>query len=304
MIVTQPRLNVGLTTFGRAAEPDALLHAADCADAAGIDALTVFDHVVLGGDLDKYPWGQFPGGPEVPWLEPMTLLAAIAGRTSRIRLATGVLIAPLRGAAVLAKSAATLDLISGGRLDLGVGTGWLDKEYEAVGMDFAARGALLTDTLAACQALWQGGPTAFESASISFTDVWCHPTPVQAGGVPFWISGALHRRNLDRIVRFGSGWLPSPSAPADEVRQGIAVLREALPRAGRDPQSVRVRISLPVIRDGHKRPLLRQSFEEVPALLEAGATDVHTPLAAWERALGGTDQACAALAGAWRQQLG
>lgn len=298
------RLNVGLTNFGRAGEPAALLAAASSADAAGIDAVTVFDHVVLGGALDTYPWGEFPGGPEVPWLEPLTLLAAIAARTSRIRLATGVLIAPLRGATVLAKTAATLDLISGGRLDLGVGTGWLAKEYEAAGMDFAARGQLLTDTLAACQALWKGGPTEFRSPSLTFSGVWCHPTPVQAGGVPLWISGGLHRRNLDRIVRFGTGWLPSPGARVEEVTAGIPKLHEALSAARRDPAEVRVRVALPVARASDGRPDLDAAFAAVPALLQAGATDVHTPLAAWERPLGGADAACQALAQAWRRHVG
>src|SRR4051812_14877861 len=99
------------------------------ADKAGIDRIVVVDHVVMGPHTEAYSWGKFPTPPDSPWLEPLTCLAVIAGATSRVRLGTGILIAPLRSGAVLAKTAATLDVLSGGRLDLGVGTGWQKEEY-------------------------------------------------------------------------------------------------------------------------------------------------------------------------------
>ncbi len=300
----EPRLHLGLANYGPTTVPARLLDDASAADAAGIDALTLVDHVVLGGNLGRYPYGAFPGGPETPWLEPLTMLAGIAARTSRIRLATGVLIAPLRGAAVLAKAAATLDLLSGGRLDLGVGTGWLAKEYEAAGLDFADRGGLLDDTLAACEALWRGGPTAFSSPRLSFDDVWCHPTPAQRDGIPLWLAGELHRRNLDRIVRHGSGWIPSPTATVDDVRAGVDAVHQALASAGREPGSVRVRVALPVIRDDDRRPQLDRSFAAVPDLLAFGATDVHTPLGQWCRNPADVSLCCERLVRAWRAQVG
>lgn len=302
-MANEPRLNIALANYGPGVAPGLLLEAASAADAAGIDGLTVVDHVVLGGDLDSYPYGSFPGGLDGPWLEPMTVLAAISARTSRIRLATGVLIAPLRGAAVLAKTAATLDLFSGGRLDLGVGTGWLHKEYEAAGLPFALRGRLLDDALAACQALWQGGPTSFRSPRLAFDDVWCHPTPVQTGGIPLWIGGELQARNVERIVRHGSGWIPSPTATVDDVRNGVVQLRGALAAAGRDPASVRIRVALPVQRDEDRRPLLDRTFAVVPALLALGATDVHTPLAQWCRDPSEFRQSCERLAAAWTAHI-
>jgi probable F420-dependent oxidoreductase len=304
-----PRLNLALANYGRGALHDgrasarALLDLAAAADTAGIGALTVVDHVVLGSELGGYPYGTFPGGPDAPWLEPLTLLAAIAARTEQIRLTTGVVIAPLRGAAVLAKTAATLDVLSNGRLDLGVGVGWLAKEYEAAGLQFAQRGRLLDDTLAACTALWRGGPTSFSSPRLQFDDVWCNPLPVQPGGVPIWISGELHERNIARIVRHGSGWLASPDAMLDQVRTGAATLRARLAAAGRDPASVRIRVALPVLRDSAGRPLLEQSFAIVPELL-AFATDVHTPLSVWCRDTSEADERCACLAAAWKGALG
>src|SRR5262245_64884473 len=105
--------------------------------------------------VEAYEWGPFPFPIEVPWLEPLSVLAAIAGATRRVRLATGILVAPLRPAVLLAKTAASLDVLSQGRLELGVGVGWQREEFEAEGLDFAARGELLTETLAACRVLWR-----------------------------------------------------------------------------------------------------------------------------------------------------
>lgn len=281
-----PRLIVGLSNyhdFLPSGGWDGLLDVAQAADAAGVDALSVVDHVVLGGDLSGYPYGSFPGGAEAPWLEPLTTLAAIAGRTRDVRLFTGILIAPLRPPALLAKMAATLDQLSNGRLDLGVGTGWLAKEYEAAGLDFGARGRLLDDALGICQALWSGQPTSWSSPHLSFDDVTCSPTPVQPGGVPFWVGGELHPRNVARIVRFASGWIPSPPTGREQAAAGAATLREALTAAGRDPAGFRVRMSLPVVRDDDRRPDLARSLEAVPQLVAAGATDVFVPLAAFAR---------------------
>jgi probable F420-dependent oxidoreductase len=294
------RLNLGLANYGEGVSVPGLLDVAAVADAAGIDAVTLVDHIVLGGDLAQYPYGSFPGGVDAPWLEPLTLLAAMAVITRRIRLMTGVVIAPLRGAAVLAKTAATLDVLSEGRLDLGVGVGWLPKEYEAAGLPFSERGRMLDDVLAACRALWSG-ETSFRSERLAFDDVWCRPLPVQPAGVPLWISGELHPRNVARLVRHGSGWIPSPDARLDAVAAAIPRLREALSVAGRDPASMRVRVSLPVVRDHDRRPQLDESFALVPKLLELGATDVYTPMVLWSRTPSSAGEWCARLASAWRE---
>ena len=121
----------------------AVVEAARVADAAGIHQLVVPDHVVMGTRTDRYPFGKFPYGPEEPWPEPLIVLAAIAGATERVRLATGILISPLRPAVLLAKTAATLDQVSHGRLDLGVGIGWQREEYAAEGIPFADRRSAL-----------------------------------------------------------------------------------------------------------------------------------------------------------------
>src|SRR3954452_18001098 len=184
-------LSLGVPNFGAWADdwPD-VLDLARAADDAGVDRLVVTDHVVMGRNTDAYVWGRFPTPPEAPWLELLTCLAAIATATTRVRLATGIVIAPLRPAAVLAKTVATLDVLSGGRVDLGVGVGWQREEYVATGVDFSRRGDLLDHTIAACRELWSALPASYDGGGISFRDVYCSPLPSQ-GRLPVWFSGTL-----------------------------------------------------------------------------------------------------------------
>src|SRR5262245_13979784 len=222
-----------------------LLEVARAADDLGIDQLVIPDHLAMGRRTDRYPYGRFPLPLEEPWLEPMTTLAAIAGVTRRIRLATGVLIAPLRAPLVLAKTAATLDVLSGGRLDLGVGVGWPEEEYAAAGVPWASRWRRLEDGLRACRALWRDAPASFRSETVSFDEVWCLPRPVQEGGVPLWFGVALGQRNLERVAELGAGWMPMDSRP-EAIRTGLARLREALARAGRSAAGFGVRAHAPL----------------------------------------------------------
>ena len=264
-------LSLGLNNFARAgAQADwrSLLDQARAAEAAGIDRIVVVDHVVMGEHLDAYDGGTFPTGSDGDWLEPLTVLAAIAAATTRIRLATGIVIAALRPAALLAKTTATLDVLSGGRLDLGVGIGWQREEYDAVGLDFDRRGELLDDTLRTCRALWTGQPVALPEPT------WCRPMPVQPGGVPIWISGRMHPRTMRRIVELGDGWIPWVAGPG-AVAEGIRQIRVALAEAGRDATGFRVRSHLRVRLDGSDRPDLVATMDAVPQLVAEGVTDLQ-----------------------------
>ncbi len=141
--MSTPTLTVGLANFGAtfaSGEWARFLDLGRAADDAGIDRVVLVDHVVMGPHTENYAWGKFPVPPDAPWLEPLTMLSAIAAVTSRVRLATGILIAPLRPAALLAKQVATLDQLSGGRVDLGVGTGWQREEYDAEGLSIRPAG--------------------------------------------------------------------------------------------------------------------------------------------------------------------
>jgi probable F420-dependent oxidoreductase len=271
----RPTLTLGLLNFDPApALPslDRWIEEARRAEAAGIDRLVVVDHVVMGNQLDAYDGGTFPTGPDGSWVEPMTLLSVIAGATTTIRLSTGILIAGLRPAALLAKSAATLDVASNGRLELGVGVGWQKEEYDAEGLDFAKRGQILDDTLGACEVLWGDSPATYSSPTISFGPTWCHPTPLQTGGVPFWIAGRISSKTVARMVRFGSGWIPWGEYQRDVVK-GIEQLRKPFEEAGRDLAEFGIRGNLVVRFDGKSRLDSTATFEPIRALLEAGVND-------------------------------
>lgn len=259
----------------------AVVEAAAEADRAGIDQIAVPDHLAIGPRTDAYPYGPFPLPPGEPWLEPMTTLAAMAGATRRIRLATGVLIAPLRPALLLAKTAATLDVLSGGRLDLGVGVGWQREEYEGAGVPWAGRAARLEDQLRACRALWTAdGPVSFESGTVSFRELRCAPRPLQPGGPPLWFGVAASERHAARIAELGAGWLPIETEP-DAIARGVAVLRRAFEQAGRDPATLGVRANAPIERGPDGRPDLDRTLAALPRLAAAGVTIAAFALPAW-----------------------
>ncbi|MGI9431911.1 MAG: LLM class F420-dependent oxidoreductase [Myxococcota bacterium] len=256
-----------------------VIELARIADDVGIDQVALPDHVAIGPRTDRYPYGPFPLPADEPWLEPLTTLAAMAAVTKRVRLATGILIAPLRSPALLAKSAATLDVLSGGRLDLGVGVGWQEEEYEASAVPFGERWRRMDDTLRACRALWRDAPASFASETVAFEGIYSVPQPVQPGGVPLWFGIAPTERGAQRMAEFGSGWMPMEAGP-DDLREGIRRIHAALASAGRDSSTFGVRAHVPVARSG-KRPDLAATLAGLPALAEAGATVASIALAAF-----------------------
>lgn len=250
----------------------AVVEAARVADAVGIQQIAVPDHVALGGRTDHYPGGSFHYPVDEPWGEPMTLLAAIAQATSRIRLGTSVLLAPLRPALFLAKQAATLDVLSGGRLDLGIGTGWQEEEFEASGVPFRSRGSRMNDALRACQALWRDSPASFESETVRFQALRSHPQPLQPGGIPIWVGGDANPRNVARITEYAVGWMPILMGSSPELQTGIQRIHEAFRAAGRDPAELQVRAGLTPVFDAARNLDLDASLAALPALAERGVS--------------------------------
>jgi len=252
------------------------------ADQAGIDRVAVSDHVVFGEQLDAYGrpelggalGAQQPTGPDGQWLEPLTLLSVIAGRTQRVRLATTILIAALRTPAVLAKQLATLDVLSGGRVDLGVGIGWQREEYEACGLDFQRRGDLLDRCLAVCRELWTEQVAAFDDGELKFERIHQMPKPVDPAGVPIWVSGRINSRTINRLVRFGVGWIPWGDHIADPG-PGIVELKRAMADAGRDPDSLEVQSSLVVMTNEAGSVDVDATLAAAEGLVEAGVTDLR-----------------------------
>jgi len=263
----------------------AVIEMAAVADRLGVDQVVLPDHVVMGGRTDQYPFGRFPAAPDDAWSEPLTVLAAIAARTEGVRLGTGALVAPLRPAALLAQTVATVDALSRGRLDLGVGTGWQADEFAALGVPFEERGWRLDDTVRACHALWDGAPASFASRTVRFDEVWCRPAPAQPR-LPIWFAGPPTRRTGRRIARMGHGWLPIAGTSPEDVRRGIGVVHAEMAAAGRDPLDLGVRVTAPVVAAPDGIVDLDATLNGARTLVAAGATLVSFPLVGLVRSAG------------------
>ena len=185
------RLGVSLQPRWPVNDGAGVLHAARHAEELG------FDHVAVGNRLLDSGFGLDT--------DPIVLLSAVAGATRRLRLLTSVLVAPYYPALILANQAAALDVVSGGRLILGVGTGWNPAEFDAVGVPARERGARTDDHLAAAKALWSHRPAEFDGPFTTLRDAYLGVPPVTPGGPPIWVGGHSDAA-LRRALRFGSGW--------------------------------------------------------------------------------------------------
>jgi probable F420-dependent oxidoreductase len=254
------------------------------ADRAGIDRLVVSDHVILGENLERYAdpkaggikGGVQPTGPDGHWLDPLTVISWWASQTTHTRFMTGILIAPLRRPATLAKQLSTIDVLSEGRLDIGVGVGWQREEYEANGAPYAGRGQLLDETLDIMQTLWRETSASYSSDRVSFEKVHLNPKPLRPGGVPLWISGTLNKNVLRRIVRFGSGWIPWGDDQADPIG-GVAKIAAEMEKAGRDMKGFQAGSYLQVVEEGGKIDA-DATMAPVAPMAEGGITDFRVTL--------------------------
>jgi len=265
---------------------DHLIDLAVAADAAGFDRLVLSDHVAFGENLEAYAdpkrggakGGKQPTGPDGHWLDPVATIAYLSALTSRVRFGTNILIAALRRPVTLAKELATIDVLSGGRLDLGVGVGWQAEEYEAAGLSYQERGGLLDHTVEVLQTLWREETASYDGAGLTFTNIHQMPKPLQPGGVPVWVSGTVNPRAMQRLARFGSGWIPWGDDAAD-VADGIAKMRAAVSDLGRDPADLGVVGNAPMVRDADGGVDVAAAVAAAPALVEAGVTDVRFTVA-------------------------
>ena len=209
------------------------------AEAAGIDAVMLSEHVVLGpasgahGIMGNPRDYAAPGNqdPATPWPDSLVLASAIAAATTRLRIALAAVIYPLRHPLLLAKQLATLDLLSEGRLVVQPTVSWHEQEYEALGVPFHQRGAMLDEQLEAMQAAWRDTPAAYAGRHFRFSDVYLEPKPFRPDGPRMWFGGqSLHPALLRRLVRYGHGFHPFGSPTPDELER----LRAAMAKAGRD----------------------------------------------------------------------
>src|SRR5262245_23813485 len=239
---------VNLLTRGITGNADGLSAMASRAEALGFGHVTANDHIVVPNRIaSRYPYtatGEWPGARAGECLEQVTVLGFLAAATSRIRLVTSVMVVPQRPAVLAAKALATVDVLSRGRLTLGIGVGWLDEEFRAVAAPpFAERGRVTDEFLAAFHELWTSDAPRFAGKFVSFSDIRFDPKPVQKPRPPIWVGGE-GRVALRRVARLGDGWYPvglNPQEPLDtpaRYAEKRNLLEGELAKAGRDPKSV------------------------------------------------------------------
>jgi len=240
----------GFTLPGRGhlATPERLGIIARKGEEFGFDTLLTGDHILVPKNISSvYPYtegGEFPGSGSGESMEQITLLSYIAGQTSKIRLVTSVLIVPHRNPLIAAKSLATLDLLSEGRLVVGVGVGWMREEFQALGLPpFEERGAVTDEYIRAFKVLWTEDDPHFQGKYISFDDISFLPKPVQKPHPPIWVGGES-RPALRRTAELADGWYPLGSNPTfpmgtpEQLKAGLERLAGYAERFGRDPSTI------------------------------------------------------------------
>src|SRR5437763_3100174 len=256
-----------MPTRGATAEPDALETLVARGEALGFTSTMIADHIVFPVKIDsKYPYtadGRFPGQGDA--LEQLSLMAFVAARTSRLRLVTSVMILPYRNPVFTAKALATIDVLSRGRVTVGVGVGWLREEFQALGAaDFDRRGAVSDEYLRIFKTLWTQNPATFRGEFYRFESLRCLPQPVQKPHPPIWIGGHS-RAALRRVARHGDGWHPVGANPAAmlapaEFKTLLDELRRLTEAEGRDPRALTISYKAPLYDAGVPAGGVRRPF--------------------------------------------
>lgn len=262
-----------------AAVPDMIRRA----DEKGIDQVDVPDHVLMANP-EQYIYGKFAVPVDYPWYEPLIALSAIAATTRRIRLTQGIMIGALRPAPLLAKQIATLDVLSRGRVDVGLGAGWMPEEFAACNIPFERRFDYLFELVGAMRALWGSAPASFHGERITFDSIWQLPLPVQPR-VPIMFGLPVpSARNFARIAELGDGWYPLEENP-ELLGQHIGALKQAFEARGRDPERIIVRsTSTPFYVAGGEGDL-DAALRKAGPLIDAGATHIGFPIRAYCRSI-------------------
>jgi probable F420-dependent oxidoreductase len=215
--------------------PEAVRRFARSVEAIGYDHVDVFDHVVMGHPIDGRPPG--PYNPQMPILEALMLLSHVAAVTTRLTLGPEVLVLPQRQPALVAKQVSTLDTLSGGRVRLGVGVGWQESEYEALGEDFRTRGTRMDEAITLLRTYWSEAQVTAAGPHYPTTMMAMEPKPPQGRRLPVWIGGNSPAA-FRRVGRLGDGWLASRVIDADDARRAIDAIHRAAVEAGRDPGAI------------------------------------------------------------------
>jgi probable F420-dependent oxidoreductase len=228
----------------RYVDPKEAVALAQAAEAAGFESLWTVEHTVVpAGYVSTYPYGTggklANGESDIPLPDPLIWMAFVAAATTRVNLATGILILPQHNPIIVAKQIATLDLLSRGRILLGIGVGWLQEEFAALGVPFAQRGARTDEYIAAMRELWSADEPTFKGRFVAFDGVYCRPQPINKS-VPVRVGGHTEAA-ARRAGRLGDGFFPARGAP----EQLITIARNTAEAVGRDPDKLEITVSFP-----------------------------------------------------------
>lgn len=234
------KFGIMFANAGPFADPDLFAHLVTTAEAAGIESIWTVEHVIVPREYQStYPYapgGKMPGPENTPIPDPFVSLAFAAALTKKIRLATGVLILPQRHPAYVAKEVASLDRLSGGRVTLGIGVGWLREEFEALGLSFEDRAARTRESVEALRSLWSEGPSNFQGKFFSWNNIESNPKPVQGRDVPIVVGGHTDLA-AKRAARYGDGFFPGRGSKA-RLTEMLGIMRDECATVGRDASTI------------------------------------------------------------------
>lgn len=235
------KLSVEFPSIAFREGPDAVVRMAQAIEEIGYDEIAVFDHVVMGWPTDAREAPRYPT--RMPVLEPLVLLGFAAAVTSRIGLSTEVLVLPQRQAVLVAKQVSTIDTLSGGRMRLGVGVGWQECEFDALGLGWQDRGRRMDEAIDVLRSCWADEQIDYVGDHHRLDAIAMDPKPPQGGRLPIWVGGdapVAHRR----AGRLGDGWMGTTGVPDDVIRAGVATIRQTAESCGRDPDAIGLQLML------------------------------------------------------------
>ncbi len=262
---------IAFGNIGPFVEPEEAVHLAQAAEGAGFESIWAVDHVVVpAGYRSTYPYdpsGKLPSGEESVFPDPLIWLAYVAAATSTLRLGTGIMIVPLRNPLVLAKELATLDYLSGGRMMLGAGIGWLEEEFDALGIPFAGRGLRTEEAVGAMRALWSEERASFAGSTTTFSRCCLRPQP-RRRSIPVHVGGHS-RAAARRAGRMAEGFFPY-GVGHDQLPPLLDLMRRSAEEAGRNPAAIEITMQ-------GVRTTGEEARAEARALQELAVTRVVVP---------------------------
>ena len=277
-----------LPTRGPTATREGILSLARAGERLGMHSAMAADHIVFPTESrSTYPYtvdGKHPSVGDA--LDVLSILGVVAGATERLRLVTSVLVLPYRNPVLTAKMVASLDVLSGGRVTLGVGAGWLEEEFTALGSPpFGERGRVTDEWIAIFKQLWSQSPASFDGRFYRYADIRCEPFPVQRPHPPIWVGGHS-RAALRRAARHGDGWHPvgavaASPLPPEEMRTHLATLKQLTEAEGRDISALTISYKAPLYDtgipapDGSRRPFSGEVDEIASDIRTFAAIGVH-----------------------------